>query len=69
MKVRFRRRSAWQRIIDPLATKIKNKTTTFTRKGRTAQTVAKSARRATATVAIATVVSSFVSFLRERGSN
>ena len=57
MKVSLRKKSRWERAIDPIASRLKGKAVT-------AQTAAKPAARAAGGLVIATLVSAVISALR-----
>jgi hypothetical protein len=64
MKVSLRKKSRWERAIDPIASRLKGNTFTLNGKAVTAQTAVKPAARAVGGLVIATVVSAVISSLR-----
>jgi hypothetical protein len=64
MKVSLRKKSRWERAVEPITSGMKGKTLTLNGKAVTAQTAAKPAARAVGGLVIATVVSAVISSLR-----
>ena len=64
MKISLRRKSRWQRAIEPLLSALKGKTLTVNGKVLIAETAAKPAARAMGGLLIATVASAVVSSVR-----
>jgi len=69
MKISLKRKSRWERAIDPIASRLKGKTLTLNGKPVTAETTAKPAARAVGGLAMATVISAVISSLRGRGES
>jgi hypothetical protein len=64
MKISFRRKSRWQRAVEPVMSLLKGKTLTVNGKVLTAETAAKPAARAAGGLLLATVASAVVSSVR-----
>ena len=66
MKFSFKKKSRWERTIEPIVGKMKGKTLTVNGKELTPETAVKPAARAVGGLLLATVVSAFVSSVRGR---
>jgi hypothetical protein len=68
MKISFRRKSRWQRAVEPIMSLLKGKTLTVNGKVLSAESAAKPAARAVGGLLIATVASAVVSSVRGKAA-
>ncbi len=69
MKVSLKKKSRWERAIDPIASRLKGKRLTLNGKAVTVETAAKPVARAVGGLVLATVISAVVSSLRGQDDN
>jgi hypothetical protein len=67
MKVSLKRKSWWERAVDPLTNRLKGRTLAVNGQAVTAKSVAKPAARAVGGVVVATAISAVISSVRGQG--
>jgi len=67
MKVSLKKKSWWERAVDPVARRMKGRTLAVNGQAVTAKSVAKPAARAVGGVVVATAISAVISSMRGQG--
>jgi hypothetical protein len=69
VKVSWKKKSRWEKMLEPIASRVKGRELTLNGRAIKGERVAKPAARAVGGLVIATVLSAFVSALRGQDSN